>query len=50
MGFGKRQEVVCYVGVWGMESSASLEGEREHHLLRLRLLAEQLCITLTEGS
>lgn len=33
-----------------MESSASLGWEREHHLLKLSLLAEQLCITLTEGS
>lgn len=41
---------MCLVGVRGMESSAEGEGEREHHLLKLSLLAEQLCITLTEGS
>lgn len=38
------------MGVWGMESSAFLKWERENHLLKLSLLAEQLCIILTEGS
>lgn len=38
------------MGVRGTESSASLKREREHHLLKLSLLAEQLFIALTEGS